>query len=179
MTRNHGPRETISLRRPTAQCLHYRAAMNDSKTSRREFCTHAISLVTVASLVEGCGGGSSPTSPGGGGAGTVGTPLPTMSATQSGGVVTINNVDTSPLANVGSAAFVQSSTGNKFLVARTAQNSFSAVTAICTHEQCDVTRFSSGTYVCPCHGSQVQHQRRRAERPGHAPPPSLWDTIYE
>ena len=126
--------------------------MDNPKTSRRDFCAHAISFVTVASLVESCGG-SSPTSPGGGGS-NAGTALPVINATGASGVVTINNVDGSALANTGSAAFIQSSDGRKFLVARTAQNSFSAVTAICTHEQCDVTRFNSGAYLCPCHGSQ-------------------------
>jgi Rieske Fe-S protein len=128
--------------------------MDNQKTSRRDFCTQAISLVTIASLVEGCGGGDgSPTSPGGGGS-TVGTALPIINATAGGGVVTINNVDGTALAGIPSAAFIQSSDQRKFLVARTAQNSFSAVTAICTHEGCDVNRINGSTYVCPCHGSQ-------------------------
>src|SRR4029450_13385668 len=40
--------------------------MDTPKTSRREFCAHAITFAAVASLIEGCGGGS-PTSPSGGG----------------------------------------------------------------------------------------------------------------
>src|SRR5689334_21757568 len=46
--------------------LQCEGAMDTPKTSRREFCAHAITFATVASLIEGCGGGS-PTSPGGGG----------------------------------------------------------------------------------------------------------------
>jgi Rieske Fe-S protein len=41
-----------------------------------------------------------------------------------------------------------------FLVARTAQNAFTALTAICTHEGCTVSGFENQTYVCPCHGSR-------------------------
>jgi cytochrome b6-f complex iron-sulfur subunit len=64
------------------------------------------------------------------------------------------NVDaSSPLATVGGAALVQSASGS-FLVSRTAQDTFVALTAICTHEGCTVTGFQSSRYVCPCHGSQ-------------------------
>ncbi|MEO8078053.1 MAG: Rieske (2Fe-2S) protein [Acidobacteriota bacterium] len=58
----------------------------------------------------------------------------------------------SPLAAVGSAARVVTSGGN-FLVARTGQEAFVALAAICTHETCAITGFSNQTYVCPCHGS--------------------------
>lgn len=59
----------------------------------------------------------------------------------------------SPLATVGGAALVRSSSGD-MLVARTAQDTFAALTAICTHENCTITGFRTPTYVCPCHGSQ-------------------------
>ena len=54
---------------------------------------------------------------------------------------------------MGSAALVQTSSGN-FLVARIAQDTFNAMTAVCTHEACTVERYQSGTFTCPCHGSQ-------------------------
>lgn len=143
--------------------------MDTPRTSRREFCAHAISLVTVASLIEGCGGSggtASPTSPGGGGGST--PALPFVNATATGGVIRLTIDGASPLAAVGSAAFVQSGS-DKLLVARTGQDVFTALTAICTHEQCDVTGFSSGRFVCPCHGSQYstsgQVQMGPATRP--------------
>lgn len=126
--------------------------MDTSKTSRREFCAHAISLVTVASVIEGCGGKGSPTAPGSGGGGNPQT-LAVINASASGGTVTVPINAASPLASVGSAAFVLSGS-TKLLVARTGENTFNAMTAVCTHEQCDVTGFSSGRFVCPCHGSQ-------------------------
>jgi cytochrome b6-f complex iron-sulfur subunit len=47
---------------------------------------------------------------------------------------------------------VRTSIGD-FLVAHTAQNSFVALNAICTHETCTITGFGNQNYVCPCHGS--------------------------
>jgi cytochrome b6-f complex iron-sulfur subunit len=122
--------------------------MDTPKTSRREFCAHAISLVTVASLIEGCGGGGNPNAPGGSNV----PQLTPINGNAAGGTVTVT-IDGTPLSSVGSAALVQSGAGS-FLVTRTGQDSFSAFTATCTHEGCLVTGFSSGTFVCPCHGSQ-------------------------
>ena len=124
--------------------------MENEKTTRREFCAHAISFVTVASLIEGCGGGGNPGGPSGGG----NVPqLTTINASASGNSLTVNNVSGTALANQGTAALVQGS-NNSVLVTRTGQDTFNALTAICTHEQCIVTGFQSGTFVCPCHGSQ-------------------------
>src|SRR5688572_5238391 len=110
--------------------------MDTPKTSRRDFCAHAISLVTVSTLIQGCGGGGSPTSPGGGGGGNVPS-LPTINGNAAGNSVTITVDGSSPLAAAGSAALVTAG-GNSYLVTRTGQDSFNAFTAICTHEQCTV-----------------------------------------
>jgi cytochrome b6-f complex iron-sulfur subunit len=118
---------------------------------RREFCANAwqmASLIALGSLFEGCGGG--PTSPSGGGSVPL---LPTVSGSLANSVVTIAVNTDSPLAAVGGAALVQASSSN-FLVVRTAQDVFNAMTAICTHEQCTITGFGSQTFTCPCHGSQ-------------------------
>lgn len=123
--------------------------MDTPKASRREFCAHAISIVTVASLLEGCGGKGNPSAPGGGNV----PALTTLTGTVAGNTVTLTVDGASPLASVGAAALVQA--GNQsFLVFRTGPDAFNVMTAVCTHEQCIVTGFSSGTFVCPCHGSQ-------------------------
>jgi cytochrome b6-f complex iron-sulfur subunit len=124
--------------------------MKAPTTGRREFCVHAVSFVALASLVESCGGGGSPTSSGGG----TGFPaLPILNATSASNNVTLTVDASSPLATVGNAALVQSSAGG-FLVARTAQDTFSALTAVCTHQGCTITGYQSSTYGCPCHGSE-------------------------
>jgi Rieske Fe-S protein len=133
----------------------------DAEQTRREFCgtaCRALSVAavggTLASLVQACGGGgggaSSPTGTSGSFGGTA---LPTVSGTSASGAVTVPIAAGSPLATVGGTALVQSSSGS-FLVARTAADTFSALTAICTHENCTVTDVSGQTYVCPCHGSR-------------------------
>jgi Rieske Fe-S protein len=102
-------------------------------------------------VLQSCGGSSS--APGGGGGGGTAPALTVVNGTPAGGAVTVAVDAGSPLATVGGAALVRSGSGD-FLVSRTAQDAFAALTAICTHEACTITGFRSPTYVCPCHGSQ-------------------------
>ena len=115
--------------------------------TRRTFCTRAATFAAfggvLGAILEGCG---SPTSPSNVPA------LPIVNGTRSSGGITVAIDSSSPLSGVGSAALVQTSVGD-FLVAHTAQNSFVALSAICTHQTCTITGFGSQTYVCPCHGS--------------------------
>ena len=116
--------------------------------TRREFCAHACQAASVLALgaVAGCGdSGTSPSS-------TSTPPLTSAAATVTGRVLSVT-IAGSALANVGSAASVQTSLGT-VLVSHTGQDAFIAVTAICTHEQCTITGFDGTRYVCPCHGSQ-------------------------
>jgi Rieske Fe-S protein len=117
--------------------------------TRRDFCVQAcraVSLITVGAALQSCG---SPTGPSGSSA----PPLATINGSVANGAVTVTVDAASPLASTGSAALVQSSAG-PMLVSRTAQDTFTALTAICTHEGCTITGFASPLYVCPCHGSQ-------------------------
>lgn len=115
--------------------------------TRRAFCVQAVSIVALGALIEACGGGS-PTAP----SGSV-PALPIVGATASGGTVSIPIDASSPLASVGGAALVETSAGS-FLVARTSQDGFTALTAICTHQTCTITGFAGQEFVCPCHGSR-------------------------
>ena len=122
--------------------------MSQAKTSRREFCIHAceaVSVISLGSVLGSCGG--SPNSP------SNVPSLSTITGSVSGGTVTVTVDGASPLASVGSAALLRVSAG-AFLVSRTAQDTFVVLTAICTHEQCEVTGFQNQRYVCPCHGSE-------------------------
>jgi cytochrome b6-f complex iron-sulfur subunit len=123
--------------------------------TRREFCVHSFqtaSLAAIATALTGCGGGSSssssPTSPSSGLPG-----LATINATILNNTITLNIDASSPLSAVGTAALVNAS-GRPFLVAHTGANTFTALTAVCTHEQCTVSTFQTQMYECPCHGSQ-------------------------
>lgn len=122
--------------------------------SRRAFCTHgclSAAAVALAGLSAACGGSSSTvTSPGG--SGTTGTALATANAAVNGRVISVT-VDGSPLTTVGSAALVRTELGN-FLLARTTQETFAALSAACTHEGNVVSNFTGSQFVCPVHGSQ-------------------------
>lgn len=129
--------------------------------TRRQFCVHAcqaVSLLTLGSVLQGCG---SPTS-----ADQVPL-LPQLTASVVSGGVTVTVGPSSPLASVGGAALVQSAAGN-FLVARTAQTAFTALTAVCTHQACTVNGFESPVYVCPCHGSRYNLQGGVVQGPAPA-----------
>jgi cytochrome b6-f complex iron-sulfur subunit len=140
--------------------------MKNSHPTRREFCAHAITLATISTLVESCGGGS-PTSPSSN-PGSGAPAMPVLTGSVSSGVVSLNIDAASPLSNVGGAALVNSSVGS-FLVARTGQDTFSALTAICTHEACTVTGFQSGNFVCPCHGSRYSQTGAVVQGPANQP----------
>ena len=133
----------------------------DEKT-RREFFTSSCQGASAAAIIaflQGCGGGGSPSSPG-----SSAPPLPTIDATVANGTIALTIDAASPLAAVGGAALVQTSSG-RFLVARTGQDAFVAFTATCTHEGCTITGYASPRFVCPCHGSNFDTSGRPVSGP--------------
>jgi cytochrome b6-f complex iron-sulfur subunit len=126
--------------------------MEDTKKqSRREFCIQTCQAATLltfggalGAILEGCSSGNPFAS---------GEQLDRIQTTVTNQTITLTIDASSPLSPVGGAALVQGS-GRSVLVARTAQDTFVAVTAICTHESCTITGFSNQVYTCPCHGSQ-------------------------
>jgi len=135
--------------------------------SRREFCANACqmaSCATLATLVSACSGDGSPTSPGGGGGGGT-SMLPTLSGQFANSRVQVST--TSALANVDSAALVESIAG-VFLVARTGATTFTVIDATCTHEGCTVNGVNGTTYVCPCHGSRYNRSGQVVNGPAKA-----------
>ena len=112
--------------------------------NRREFC-QALTIISAASLMQACSGNST--------SGSDAPQLSTVNGSISGSTVTVTVDASSPLNSVGSAALVNTSRG-ALLVARTAQNTFTALSATCTHEVCTISGYQSGTYVCPCHLSE-------------------------
>lgn len=120
-------------------------------STRREFCSRACqaaSLAAIGSLV-GAACGDGPTGPS---SGSNAPAMPVINAAVSGRVVSIPLAG-SALATNGSAALIQTSIG-AFVAARTAENSASVFTAVCTHQSCTVSGFQNNRFVCPCHGSQ-------------------------
>jgi cytochrome b6-f complex iron-sulfur subunit len=120
--------------------------------TRREFCVRACEAATLAvfgstlaALLASCGSDNPVDSSGGN--------IARIQSSIVNGMITLTIDANSPLAAAGSAALVQAS-NRSFLVARIAQDTFTALTAICTHEACTITGYSNQVYTCPCHGSQ-------------------------
>ena len=142
--------------------------MNFPTYTRREFCSFTVqtlSLGAITALASGCGGSSSSTSPSG--VGTLPT-LTTISGTIVNNTITLTIDSSSPLTNVGSAALLDAS-GRSFLVSRTGQSSFTALTAICTHEGCTVSNYQNQVFECPCHGSQYSTSGSVLKGPASSP----------
>ena len=131
--------------------------------NRRTFCVQACQAASCLAL------GAVATACGGGGSGPSNVPqLTTVNGTASAGSVQVQIDSSSPLATVGGAAMVRASSG-AFLVARTGQESFTALTTICTHETCTITGFDNTNFVCPCHGSRFSTAGRVVNGPANAP----------
>jgi cytochrome b6-f complex iron-sulfur subunit len=131
--------------------------------TRREFCSRACEAATLAvfgstlaALLAGCGSDNPVASSGGN--------IARIQASISNGTITLTIDANSPLAAVGSAALVQAS-NSSFLVAHTAPDTFTALTAICTHQACTITGYNNQIYTCPCHGSQFNTSGRVVRGP--------------
>ncbi len=140
--------------------------MDDTQT-RRVFCCRALSLAALggalASVLESCGAaGSSPTGPN-----SLQT-LPQLTASASGGSITLTVDANSPLASVGGAALLQYQ-GGYLLVGRTADSTFTALSAICTHQACLITARAGPAYFCACHGSEFDSSGRVLLGPAFVP----------
>ena len=117
-------------------------------STRREFCKRtcqAVSALTIGAAFQACGGSSTSASSA--------PPLPTVSGTLVSRNLSITIDAASPLAAVGGAATVSASTGT-YLIARTSQSAFTALTAVCPHQGCAVSGIANSLYVCPCHGAE-------------------------
>jgi Rieske Fe-S protein len=115
--------------------------------------------VALGALSEACGGGSGPSNV---------PQLSVVNGSVSGSSVVVQIDAASPLATVGGAAQVRTSSG-AFLVARTGQGTFTALTSTCTHDTCTVSGFDGSDYVCPCHGSRFTTSGSVAQGPAAAP----------
>lgn len=120
-------------------------ASAEGALSRRRFCVCACRVGAGVALggLAGCGSSTAPTVP----------DFASLATTVTGRIVSVAIAEGSPVATVGSVAFLDTVLG-EFLLARTGTDSFTVLTAKCTHQACTITRFSADQFVCPCHGSR-------------------------
>lgn len=133
---------------------------------RRAFCKRAVSLAALsgglAAILPGCGSGNNTSNS------IPGDALPTVNGTVASGTVTVSIGAGSPLSAAGGQAMVTSSAGN-FLITRTGDATFAALTANCTHQACVVSNHTGQSFVCPCHGSEFDASGRVLLGPAVAP----------
>jgi Rieske Fe-S protein len=78
--------------------------------------------------------------------------LPIVRGQVDGDRVTVRIASTA-LAEVGGRARIASTAG-AFLVSRTSEREFVALTGTCSHESCQITDADVEAYICPCHESK-------------------------
>lgn len=137
-------------------CIRRDAESTPVEGSRRVFVLRACQLaagMTLTTAIQGCGsgGGGSPTAPSPMGGTPTGLPVLTATGSATQAMLTIDTA--SPLARIGGVALVNTG-GGQVLVARTGQDTFSALTATCTHQACTINGTTGDSFVCPCHGSR-------------------------
>ena len=125
------------------------------KITRREFFSKSAGLIVVlsssslfSSVVTSCS--NNPSEP----ANT--TPLSTIQGTVVNNEIAIT-ISSSPIANKNTRALVEYNNGNgAILVEHDSDDTYKALSGICTHQSCVVSTFdgSNSVFVCPCHGSQ-------------------------
>jgi Rieske Fe-S protein len=137
--------------------------MSNTDLSRRRFCAGACRAASGVALatIAGCAGGDSPTSPN-----NSGVTLGVSQGRFTGGNVEVAVAGTA-LNNVGGAVLVESTAG-VFLVSRTADTTYNAIDAVCSHQSCTVTNADGDIYVCPCHGSRYDRNGRVVHGPATA-----------
>ncbi len=124
------------------------------KITRRDFFVKSASAVAIvstsgiiSSIITSC---TSPTGPNGNY-----TTLETIQKSVVNNQISID-IPSSPIANKNTRALVKFNNGNAILVEHKSDDTYKALSGICTHQSCVVSGYDGGSseFVCPCHGSR-------------------------
>ncbi|WP_073948952.1 Rieske (2Fe-2S) protein [Streptomyces kebangsaanensis] len=127
--------------------------MTQGSTRRTVLATGAAALVAA-----GCGNtsssGNSETSPSPETSHPSQTPPAAMAASPSTGTAAAGRVlaSTGDIPEGGGMVFTRA----KVVVTQPKKGEFKAFSAVCTHQNCTVSRVADGTIHCPCHGSRFR-----------------------
>ena len=138
------------------------------KISRRDFFIKSAGAVLVvsssgliSSIITSCSNNST---------GPVNTtPLSTIQGTVVNNEIAIT-LTSSPVADKNTRALVLYNNGsNAIIVEHNSDDTFKAISGICTHQSCIVSGFdgSSSRFICPCHGSQFDLNGNVAQGPAN------------
>ncbi len=124
------------------------------KISRRDFFVKSAGAIAVVSssglistIITSC---TSPTAPNGNY-----SPLSTIQKTAVNNEITID-IPSSPIASKSTRALVEYNNGGSILVEHNSDDTYKALSGICTHQSCVISGFDTNksVFVCPCHGSR-------------------------
>jgi Rieske Fe-S protein len=123
--------------------------MTQGSTRRTVLATGAVTLVAAGCGAEG-GSGNAESSPSAetSSSTAASAPSPQASPSAAGRVLT----RTSDIPEGGGTVFA----AQKVVVTQPRKGEFKAFSAICTHQNCLVSRVADGTIHCPCHGSRFR-----------------------
>jgi Rieske Fe-S protein len=123
------------------------------KISRREFFVKSAGAIAVVSssglistIITSC---TSPTGPGNY------SSLNKIQKTVVNNEISID-IPSSPIANKSTQALVEYNNSGSILVEHKSDDTYRALSGICTHQSCVVSGFDTNNdvFVCPCHGSR-------------------------
>lgn len=128
------------------------------KISRREFFLKSAGTIAVIStgglvstIISSCAGTGGPTGP------SANSVMSIIQATVSNNELSVSLDSSSPIAAKGTRAVVEyNNGGGAVLVEHNSDDSFKAISGICTHQGCIVSDYdgNANVFVCPCHGSR-------------------------
>ena len=126
------------------------------KVSRREFFVKSAAAIAIAStsglistIITSCS--NNPTDP------VNTTPLSTIQGTVVNNEITISLGSSSPIVSKNTRALVEYNNGSgAIIVEHNSDDTYRAISGICTHQGCIVSDFdgNSSVFVCPCHNSR-------------------------